>query len=282
MPSPRASDEEHPADPAGPWDRLTSLEGRRALVCGSTKGIGRACAERLAERGAAVTLVARDAAGLERVRGQLPAAHGQTHRAICVDFDDWQAVRDRATRDVADHGPAHILINNSGGPPGGAAVDAEVEAYLAAFRRHLACSQALVRAVQGGMRDAGYGRIINVISTSVVTPIKGLGVSNTIRGAVANWGRTLASELGPHGITVNNLLPGFTATDRLRELFEGKAERQSTTLDAVEAQAVATIPAGRLGRPEELAAVVAFLASPAAAYVNGVNLPVDGGRLAAQ
>ncbi|MHC5003697.1 MAG: SDR family oxidoreductase [Planctomycetota bacterium] len=260
----------------------TTLQGRRAIVCGSTQGIGRACAMRFAELGAEVTLLARDAEGLEAVRGALPAGHGRTHGAIQADFDDWQRVREQAVAHVAGRGPVHILVNNSGGPPAGAALEATPEAYLAAFQRHLVCSQVLVQSLVDGMRDAGYGRIINIISTSVITPIKGLGVSNTIRGAVANWARTLASELGPHGITVNNILPGFTATGRLAELFRRKADRLGCTTREVEAQALATIPAARLGRPEELAAVAGFLASPAAAYVNGVNLPVDGGRLAAQ
>ncbi|MHC4989553.1 MAG: SDR family oxidoreductase [Planctomycetota bacterium] len=260
----------------------TPLAGRRALVCGSTQGIGSACATRFAELGARVTLVARDEAALRRVRDGLPAEHGQQHDTMRADFADWTQLRELVQAHVTQHGPVHVLLNNTGGPPAGPAHAATPEAYLDAFTKHLICNQVLVQAVLEGMKSEGYGRIINVISTSVITPIKGLGVSNTIRGAVANWARTLASELGPFGITVNNVLPGFTATARLASLFAGKAERQGLSVTEIEHQALATIPAGRLGQPEELAAVAGFLATPGAGYVNGVNLPVDGGRLAAQ
>jgi 3-oxoacyl-[acyl-carrier protein] reductase len=261
---------------------MTALEETFALVCGSTQGIGRACAIALADHGADVTLVARDAAALESVRADLPATGGQVHRCIAVDFRDWEAVRDAAISHVAEHGPAQVLVNNTGGPPAGAAVDGAPSAFADAFAQHLLCNQALVQALVPGMKDAGYGRIVNIISTSVVTPIANLGISNTIRGAVANWGRTLAGELGRFGITVNNVLPGFTDTARLQSLLRGRAERTGTTFDDVVERLQASVPAGRFGFPEEIAAVVAFLASPAAAYVNGVNLPVDGGRLAMQ
>jgi 3-oxoacyl-[acyl-carrier protein] reductase len=258
------------------------LEQRKALVCGSSQGIGRACAAELARLGAEVTLVARNEQALEETCAALPAEAGQVHDYLCADFAHWQALRQKVQARVDAHGAFHILVNNTGGPAGGPAHEAAPELYLEAFTRHLVCNQVLVQALLPGMREAGYGRIINIISTSVVTPIKGLGVSNTIRGAVANWGRTLASELGGSGITVNNILPGFTDTQRLQDLFKAKAERLGRSLQRVEQEAIETIPTGRLARPEEIAAVAAFLASPLASYVNGVNLPVDGGRLAAQ
>lgn len=258
------------------------LTGKRALVCGSTQGIGRACAMGLAEAGAEIVLMARHAEALHKVRDELSTRAQQTHHFIQADFSDWAAVRDRATAWIQEHGPAHILINNTGGPAAGTAVEAQPEAYASAFSQHLLCNQVLVQAVVMGMKAESYGRIINIISTSVLMPIKGLGVSNTIRGAVGNWARTLASELGSLGITVNNILPGFTATARLQSLFEGRAERAGTTRAEIETGVRATIPAGRLGEPEEIANAAVFLASPAAAYINGVNLPVDGGRLAAQ
>jgi len=258
------------------------LQNRRAYVCGSTQGIGRACAVALAEQGAWVTLVARNEEALRLVRDDLPTDSGQTHDLLCVDCADWRAVQRAATAHAREHGPIHILINNTGGPPAGRATEAQPEAYIDAFQKHLVCNQVLLQAVVAGMKDAGYGRVINIISTSVVTPIRGLGVSNTIRGAVANWARTIADELGPLGVTVNNILPGFTDTSRLRSLFEGKASREGATAEEIAERAKAQIPARRLGRPEELAAVAAFLASPDAGYINGVNLPVDGGRLAAQ
>ena len=258
------------------------LTGKHALVCGCTQGIGRAAAEELASLGATVTALARNPEKLEELVDALPRPAEQSHGSMAVDFQSWEAVRDAGAAVVAARGDVHILINNSGGPPAGPAHVAEVDAFLTAFNQHLAASQALVQTCVDGMRRAQYGRIINIISTSVITPIKGLGVSNTIRGAMGNWGRTLAAELGGDGITVNNVLPGFTSTKRLETLLTGRAERQGTTLDAVQEGIRGQIPAGRMGDPEELGAVIAFLASPAASYVNGVNLPVDGGRTAAQ
>ena len=258
------------------------LIGRRAIVGGASRGIGRAIATALAERGCSVVVLARDAAALEAVRDTLPREDGQSHSLLKVDYDDWRAVAGIARREITDDGPVHILIHNTGGPPGGRAIDAEEDAYEEAFRRHLLSGQALVRAVVPGMQEAGFGRIVNIISTSVITPIRNLGVSNTIRGAVANWGRTLAVELARDGITVNNVLPGFTDTDRLRSLMEARAAREGRPAEAVVADVAESIPVGRFARPEEVAGVVGFLCSPAASYVNGVNLPVDGGRLAGQ
>ena len=260
------------------------LAGRHAMVGGSTQGIGRACAEALAAAGASVTLLGRNPEGLAVVQAALaqPAGNAQSHRSVNVDFSDWRAVQRAADAHVQAHGPVHIVIHNTGGPAAGFAIDAVPEEFAKAFEMHLLTGQALVQACAPGMRDAGYGRIINITSTSVLVPIRGLGVSNTIRAAVANWARTLAGELGRFGITVNTVLPGFTRTARLEALFKGKASRAGTTVDAIERDAIAQIPAGRLGGPEEIAAAVAFLASPAASYINGVNLPVDGGRSAMQ
>ncbi len=259
---------------------MKSLAGRHAIVCGSTQGIGKACAEALARDGAAVTLVARHRGGLEQVRDSLPTDVGQEHDYVQADFHEPYELAERIAAHV-EKNPADILINNSGGPPAGQAIAASVEEFEKAFKQHLVCNQLLVQCAAPYMRDTGYGRIVNIISTSVITPIKGLGVSNTIRGAVGNWGRTLAAELGPFGITVNNVLPGFTATARLTALLTGRAEREGSTLAEVEARIKSIIPANRFADPTEIADVVAFLASPAAGYVNGVNLPVDGGRVAA-
>lgn len=251
------------------------LSGKNALVCGSTQGIGRACAVEFAKLGARVTLLARDPEALERTRAALP---GSGHTAAVADFADPDAVRDAASRALETAGTFHVLLNNTGGPPAGPILDATPEQFLAAFRSHLLASHLLVQTVVPGMKAAKYGRIVNVISTSVKQPIAGLGVSNTIRGAVASWAKTLAGELAPFGITVNNLLPGFTRTGRLSSLIEGKAKGAGTTVEALSAAMAEEIPARRFGEPEELAAVAGFLASPAASYVNGVSLPVDGGR----
>jgi 3-oxoacyl-[acyl-carrier protein] reductase len=254
------------------------LEGYNALVCGSTQGIGRASAHELARLGAEVTLMARDQSALHRVRSELSTVAGQTHHELCADFVDPTGVRDKAASDLESRGTIHILVNNTGGPPPGPILDAGPEAFLAALRQHLLCNQLLAQTVVPGMKAARYGRIINIVSISVKQPIPGLGVSNTTRWAVASWAKTLAGELGPFGITVNNVLPGYTDTDRLRSLLARKAEESGTVVEEIEAAIKADVPAGRFGKPEEVAAAVGFLATPAAAYINGINLPVDGGR----
>jgi 3-oxoacyl-[acyl-carrier protein] reductase len=254
-----------------------SLKGRHAIVCGASRGIGRACAEALAAQGATVTLLARSEPGLRAVCESLDSGAGQQHAWLSVDFGDPRAAAIAVAARVSDH-PAQILINNTGGPPGGSAHDAQAAEYVDAFSRHLLCAQMMLQELLPGMRHAGYGRLINIISTSVKQPIPGLGVSNTVRGAVANWAKTLAHELGPDGITVNNVLPGFTDTDRLAELIDGMAQKAGKPREQVVAEMEATVPLKRFARAEETAAAVAFLASPAAAYINGINLPVDGGR----
>ena len=206
---------------------------------------------------------------------------GQVHRWFAADFADPANVQEAIRTELAHQsaaGPYTILVNNTGGPAGGPVAEAQPEAFLAAFRSHVLCNQLLVQALLPGMKSAGYGRIINIISTSVKAPIPGLGVSNTIRAAVANWAKTLATELAPFGITVNNVLPGFTDTERLKQLFTARAQKEGKTLEEVTKAAIGTIPAGRLARAEEVAAAVAFLAMPAASYINGINVPVDGGR----
>jgi len=253
-----------------------SLAGKRAVVCGASRGIGRAIADVLANCGADLTVVARDAERLESLVASLPGG-GERHSALVLDFAQTDAVG-AAFAAIARDGNVHVLVNNSGGPPAGLAFDGRPDDYLAAFRQHLVANQVAVRALVPGMRSEGYGRIINIISTSVKEPIPGLGVSNTIRGAVASWAKTLSRELAPDGITVNNVLPGFTATERLDYLFEQRAAKAGRTREEMAEAARASVPAGRFARPEEIAFAVAFLASPQAAYVNGVSLAVDGGR----
>ena len=255
-----------------------SLNAKNALVCGATQGIGRAAAVELALLGARVTLFARSEDRLREAVASLPAVESGAHDWIAADFSDPGAVRDELTAKLSDGRPFHVLVNNTGGPPGGPIAEATPEAFLDAFNQHLVNNQLLVQALLPGFRAEGYGRVINIISTSVKAPIPGLGVSNTIRAAVANWAKTLAGELAADNITVNNVLPGFTDTARLEQLFRAKAEKTGLSYDQVRDAAVAGIPAGRLGLPEEIAAAVAFLATPAAAYINGVNVPVDGGR----
>jgi 3-oxoacyl-[acyl-carrier protein] reductase len=259
---------------------MLSLDGRRALVCGSTQGIGRACAVAIAAEGAQVVLLARNPEQLRAVRDSLPAPAALAHDVLAADFADPSVVRAAVSRYLAEHPPFHILVNNTGGPPPGPALDATDDAFRAAFNMHLLCNHALVQLLVPGMRAEKYGRIVNIISTSVREPIKGLGVSNTIRAAVAGWAKTLSKEVGPYGITVNNILPGYTRTARLESLIAGRAKAAAAEPSAIEQAIVADIPLGRFAEAAEIAAVVAFLVSPAAGYLTGVSLPVDGGRLA--
>ena len=258
---------------------MTTLQGKRALVCGSTQGIGRACAVALAEAGMAITLLARNRASLEATRAALPG-NPDAHDWLEADFTDPDAVRAAVGGWLEHHGPVHVLVNNTGGPPAGPILAAGSEEFELALRAHLVCNQFLVQLVVPGMRTGGYGRIINIISTSVKQPIPNLGVSNTIRAAVASWSKTLAGEVGPDGITVNNVLPGATRTGRLESLIRKRAGATGRPEGSIADDMLAEIPLRRFAEPEEVAAAVAFLASPAAGYISGVNLPVDGGRTA--
>jgi len=256
-----------------------NLANRNAIVCGSTQGIGRASAIALAKLGANVTLLARNRGRLEAVAAQLDASRDQKHGFLVADFSEPEGLESALNGHFKGFGKVcHILVNNTGGPASGSIEEATPNDFLSAFRSHLICNQLLALAVLPGMRSAGYGRIINIISTSVKVPIDGLGVSNTIRAAVANWAKTLANETGVHGITVNNVLPGFTNTDRLTDLIRKRAENSGESTEKVTAEMLNSVPMKRFAKPEEVAAAVAFLASPAASYINGINVPVDGGR----
>lgn len=255
------------------------LKGRTAIVCGSTQGLGYASAVELALLGANVVLVARNEEKLKKASSELANNGNQEHSYLVADFEDVNSVTNAIDEFLSKGKSAHILVNNTGGPAGGPALNAKPEEFLKAFNNHLICNHILTTALVPGMKAAGWGRIINIISTSVKQPIVGLGVSNTIRAAVANWAKTLAGELGPFGITVNNVLPGFTKTVRADYIIDKKSKDSGKSAEEVMSELVKEIPAGRIGQPEEFGAAVAFLASPAAAYINGINLPVDGGRL---
>ncbi len=254
-----------------------SLAGKAALISGSTQGIGLAAAQALAALGASCTLLARNEDSLKAAVASLATGSGQQHGYLVADFSQPEAVRAIGGAFFGTQA-VHILVNNTGGPPAGPIADATTDAFLAAFNQHLICNHILTMLAAPGMKAAGWGRVVNVISTSVKIPLRGLGVSNTIRGAVASWAKTMANELAPFGITVNNVLPGATATGRLESIISNKVGKTGASKDEVSEEMLTEIPARRFGQPEEIAAVIAFLASEAAGYVNGTSIPVDGGR----
>ena len=253
------------------------LRNKRAIVCGSTQGIGKAIAIELAKQGVSLTLIARNEQVLKTVLEKLDTSLAQTHTYLCVDFSDDNF---KKKIDSLKDSNFDILINNTGGPAAGPITDADPKDFLLAFKMHLLNNQVLIQKVVAGMKKNSFGRIINIISTSVKAPIPGLGVSNTIRAAVANWAKTLSLELGPYGITVNNVLPGFTNTNRLKSLIEKKSSILGKSTSEVEKEMKKSVPLNRFGEAEEVANAVVFLSSPAASYISGINLPVDGGRTA--
>ncbi len=257
-----------------------NLENKKAFVCGSTQGIGKAIAIELSALGAEVILIARSEEKLKQTLSELNTSKAQKHNFICADFSHPAILKEKIESWIKENGTVHILINNTGGPPSGKAIDASLEEFVQAFNNHLLCNQVLVQAVVPGMKESSFGRIINIISTSVKQPIPGLGVSNTVRGAVANWAKTLSVELAPFGITVNNVLPGATETSRMTTIIEKRAEKNAVSKETVRLEMQHEIPARRFASASEIAAAAAFLATPAAGYITGVNLPVDGGRTA--
>jgi len=252
------------------------LTGKNALVCGSTQGIGFATAKELVNLGATVTLVARNEERLIEAVSKLD--NSENHNYLVADFNFPDKLESAIKNHLKEGNSYDILINNTGGPAGGLAIDADIDQFRIAFNQHLVCNHILASALVPGMKSGGYGRIINVISTSVKIPLNGLGVSNTIRGAVANWSKTLANELGQYNITVNNVLPGATSTARLSSIVENKAEKLGKSTSEIMDGFKSAVPMKRVGKPEEVANAIAFLASPAASYINGINIPVDGGR----
>ena len=254
------------------------LTGKFALVAGSSQGIGKEAAIELSKMGATIVLLARNEDKLKVVLEEMDSSMGQDHQFLVADFSDADSLKKKVNDFLSNGIAINILVNNTGGPKGGKAIDAELNEFTSAFSQHLICNQILVQSCLKGMKETGYGRIINVISTSVKAPLRDLGVSNTVRGAVANWAKTLSVELGEFGITVNNVLPGATSTTRLSEIISAKSKKTGKSEDEIASGMASAVPLGRVARPSEIANAIAFLASPAASYINGINLPVDGGR----
>lgn len=254
-----------------------SLTGKHAVICGSSQGIGFAVAKELALLGAHCTLLARNSQALASAVTALSNNGTQKHQFEIADFSDATAVKN-AIQKIVTQQPVHILINNTGGPKAGSILAAAEDEFIAAFGQHLVNNHILVKAVMPGMQAQNWGRIINIVSTSVKVPLKNLGVSNTIRAAVAGWAKTIANEIGAYNITINNILPGLTDTQRLQSLLQHTAAASGKTVETVTYEMQQDVPLKRFGTAEEIAAVAAFLTTPAAAYVNGTSIPVDGGR----
>ena len=254
-----------------------ALEGKTALICGASRGIGAATARIMAKAGANVILASRSEEQLNTLLSEISSLGEGKHQILVLDLEDTGSLAGRI-QPILDQGPIHILVNNAGGPPGGPLLNASVEELAQPFTRHLHAAHTLVKLLTPGMILADYGRIIQIVSTSVREPIPNLGVSNTLRGAMASWAKSLSRELHP-SITINNVLPGFTDTERLGSLAQSIHERTGKSIEAIHDGWMSQVPIERLIDPLETASVIAFLASPAAGAIRGVSLPVDGGRL---
>lgn len=253
------------------------LIGKNALICGATQGIGSATAVLFAELGANVVLMARNENKLKEKISTLSQSAHQKHDYLVADFSNPAQVEE-AIGEYIQSNIIHIVVNNTGGPPAGEIQKAHIQEFRNAFEQHLICNHIIAQAVLPKMKETGFGRIINIISTSVKQPLKGLGVSNTIRAAVANWAKTLSNEVAKYGITVNNVLPGATDTERLQNIIQNKSQKTKQNEAFITQEMLREIPAERFAKPEEIAYAVAFLASEWASYITGINVPVDGGR----
>jgi 3-oxoacyl-[acyl-carrier protein] reductase len=256
----------------------STLIGKTALVGGSTQGIGKATAKLLADKGASIVLLARNIDKLKKTRLELNTEMGQIHSILVADFNNPNKVTEVVKGYIKEENDINILVNNTGGPPAGSILNSSSQNFNDAFTNHLINNHNLARLLIPGMKKSGYGRIINIISTSVKAPLNGLGVSNTVRAAVANWSKTLSNELALDAITVNNVLPGATLTERLTNIIADRALKDELDQFIVKEKMLNEIPMKRFAEPNEIAAAVAFLASSEASYITGINLPVDGGR----
>ena len=251
------------------------LEGYTALVCGASKGIGKATAQMLSRAGARVILCARSKLELNEVVSEL---HGEGHKILVMDLEDTEAIEENILTLIGEVGDIQILINNSGGPPGGPLIENEITDFDGPFKRHLYASHVITKLLIPGMERSQMGRIINVISTSVREPIDNIGLSNTLRGAMASWSKSLSREINPC-ITINNILPGFTDTDRLSSLSKSISEKTGKSINSVREEWMNSVPIQRLIDPLETANAITWLSLPSSGAIRGISLAVDGGRM---
>jgi 3-oxoacyl-[acyl-carrier protein] reductase len=250
------------------------LKGKTALVCGASKGIGKATALMLARSGAQVIACARSPNELELLSEEM---HGDNHIILTLDLENIPLLESKI-KELIKQQPIHILINNSGGPPGGPLLSNTIDDFEAPFKRHLYAAHTITRILMPAMKSEGYGRIVNVISTSVREPIDNIGLSNTLRGAMGSWAKSLSRELDPC-ITINNILPGFTDTDRLESLAGSISSRTGESIEQVQEKWMSSVPIQRLIDPLETGAAVTWLCLPSSGAVRGISLAVDGGRM---
>jgi 3-oxoacyl-[acyl-carrier protein] reductase len=255
------------------------LKDRVAIIAASSRGLGKACARELAREGATVVICARDAGELAVAADEIHAETGGVVLWMAIDLTDAAQIRHLAEETLRRYGRIDVLVTNNGGPPTGYFDDMDDETWLAAHELTLMSAVRLIRAVLPAMRVQGWGRIINITSVSVKQPLDDLLMSNVYRPGVVALAKTLATQVAADGITINNVAPGYTSTERVVEIFDARAAKQGRSVEEVMAETTANYPMKRMGRPEELAAVVAFLASERASYITGATIQVDGGYL---
>lgn len=257
---------------------IIDLRGYRAVVGGATRGLGLAAARQLAASGATVTLMARNEHSLNEALASLSSDAGQQHDYLQVDYLDFIGFRQLTERFFSGK-KVDILVNNTNGPKAGTVNEKTTEDFQEAFDLLFKTYHHLTQLLVPGMRSRGYGRILNVSSVSVKEPLPNLVLSNSIRTAVVSWAKSLADAVASDGVTVNSILTGAFDTERIRELTQKQAQASGDTIDALLEARKASIPAGRFGDPKEYGYLLAFLASPMAAYITGASIPIDGGAI---
>ncbi len=254
------------------------IAGKTALVLGGSKGLGRGVAQALAAEGVAVSIMARGQEAIDKTVAEINSSGGRAI-GVAADLADWSSVERAVEVTRQKLGPIDILLNNSGGPPPSPVIGVSPDLWEAQFRQMVLVFFRLTDLVLPDMRARKWGRIINVASESVVQPIAIIGISNTLRASVVGWAKTLSGEVARDGITVNTLLPGPFATDRIASVTKMRAQKENVSVEEVTKRIASNVPVGRIGDPAEFGAIAAFLASPWAGYITGSMIRVEGGTI---